>query len=56
VLKKLGQNVKNEKRLNKLMTAADPNRRGVITFSKFVILMEMNRKREEQVDKKENKN
>lgn len=49
VLKKLGLNLKNEKQNNKLITAADPNKKGVITFSKFVILMETNRKKDEQV-------
>ena len=33
--------MKNEKKINKLLTAADPNKKGVITFSKFVIIMEI---------------
>ena len=48
-LKKLGHNMKNEKKINKLLTAADPNKKGVITFSKFVIIMEISRKKEEPV-------
>jgi len=42
--------MKNEKKINKLMAAADPNKKGVITFSKFVILMEINRKKDQPVN------
>jgi Ca2+-binding EF-hand superfamily protein len=49
VLQTLGQNVRNEKRINKLANAADPNKKGSISFSKFVILMEINKKKAEEV-------
>jgi hypothetical protein len=51
VLKKLGEVIKSEKKLNRLVGAADPNRKGFVTFSKFVILMEINKKKNEPVNK-----
>jgi hypothetical protein len=45
----LGQNTRNEKRMNRILEAADPNKKGIITFSKFIILMEIYKKKEEQV-------
>ena len=52
MLKKLGEVIKSEKKLNRLLGAADPNRKGFVTFSKFVILMEINKKKGEPVNKK----
>ena len=49
VLQLLGQNTKNPKRMNKFLEAADPNKKGVITFSKFIILMEIYKKKDNQV-------
>jgi Ca2+-binding EF-hand superfamily protein len=55
VLKKLGEVIKSEKKLNRLLGAADPNRKGFVTFSKFVILMEINKKKGEPVNKEKEK-
>ncbi len=38
----IGQNVDDERKMKKLTISADPNDKGVISFSKFVILVEIN--------------
>jgi hypothetical protein len=42
VLTMIGQNVDDERKMKKLTISADPNDKGVISFSKFVILVEIN--------------
>jgi Ca2+-binding EF-hand superfamily protein len=45
VLAVLGHHLTDERRLNRAIESADPNHKGTISFSKFVVLVELNQVR-----------